>query len=237
MKVCSTCGEEKDLPCFSKCAKHRDGLGYSCKPCKSKIDREYRDNNKEKLKAQRHEYYLKNKETIIDKTKKYTQENREHLNKCKAANRLKDVARFRGYQNKWAAKNIEAIREKNLAHYYSNKEQYKERANKYRKDPEKMAQRAKTMRAWERENKERIEEWRRERKEKNPELIQRQDREKLKRYREKHREEILAVGRLHVETISDRYVKNILLRSGVKNPPQELIELKRIQLKIHRALK
>ena len=38
--------------------------------------------------------------------------------------------------------------------------------------------------------------------------------------------------------LTEQYVKNKLKRSlGVKNPPQELIELKRVQLKIHRGIK
>ena len=35
------------------------------------------------------------------------------------------------------------------------------------------------------------------------------------------------------ETLADSYIKHLL---GLKNPPQELIELKRVQLKIYREL-
>jgi hypothetical protein len=40
------------------------------------------------------------------------------------------------------------------------------------------------------------------------------------------------------EQLTDRYIRHNYFRQiGVKNPPQELIELKRVQLKIYRALK
>jgi hypothetical protein len=57
--------------------------------------------------------------------------------------------------------------------------------------------------------------------------------EKVKAWREKWRKN-------SSERLSDSHIRARLSdgrRFGVKNPPQELIELKRVQLKIHRAIK
>ncbi len=56
MKQCTDCKEFKSLDRFGKCKKHKDGLLYICKDC-SKI--------------RSAEYYLKNRERIIIKQKKY----------------------------------------------------------------------------------------------------------------------------------------------------------------------
>ena len=54
--------------------------------------------------------------------------------------------------------------------------------------------------------------------------------EKHKHYMEVSR----AIKATYVSRLSDGYVKSVL---NVTNPPQELIELKRLQLQIHRELK
>lgn len=54
--------------------------------------------------------------------------------------------------------------------------------------------------------------------------------EKVHAYKSKHKKSA-------IKSLSDTYVKDRIRASfGVKNPPQELVELKRVQLKIHRLI-
>ena len=56
MKVCTKCGVEKEFDQYSKCAKHADGMAYTCKPCSKEYNSEYRKQNKEKLFMLRQNY-------------------------------------------------------------------------------------------------------------------------------------------------------------------------------------
>lgn len=49
-KVCSRCGEEKELTLFRKRKDSKDGHRKECKICSSIGDKKYRDNNKEWVK-------------------------------------------------------------------------------------------------------------------------------------------------------------------------------------------
>lgn len=60
-KVCSKCGEEKNITLFSKSSRSKDGHITQCKICRSKIELEYRLLNKEKVKKRRKTYYENNK--------------------------------------------------------------------------------------------------------------------------------------------------------------------------------
>ena len=98
-------------------------------------------------------------------------------------------------------------------------------------NPERVAEK---FRKWAAENPERVAEsrrrWRVENHEKATEQSRRWRAENLERFREIARNNY----RRSVVRLSDAYVKRVL---NVTNPPQELIELKRLQLQIHRELK
>jgi hypothetical protein len=50
MKICTQCKKEKELEFFRKEAKGKFGVSSKCKDCLLEKDREYRENNKEKIK-------------------------------------------------------------------------------------------------------------------------------------------------------------------------------------------
>ena len=52
-------------------------MAYKSIEKKREADKAYREKNKEELKKQSHEYYLKNREALIQRRKKYRQENSE----------------------------------------------------------------------------------------------------------------------------------------------------------------
>jgi len=64
LKTCKKCLLELNLSCFSRRKSSQDNLDYYCRNCKSKIDKQYRNNNLQKIKEQKQKYYLENKEKI-----------------------------------------------------------------------------------------------------------------------------------------------------------------------------
>lgn len=93
-KVCSKCGEVKPICEFSKCAKHRDGLHYWCKPCCNSYHRawysrntdhvraeseKWRQLNPERNKEIKAEWYAGNRERMQEKSLIYYREHREEI--------------------------------------------------------------------------------------------------------------------------------------------------------------
>lgn len=64
MKICSTCKIEKELSCFSKRSREKDGLNGQCKSCKKIAYLKYYANNKEKIREVRKTYIKNNPEKV-----------------------------------------------------------------------------------------------------------------------------------------------------------------------------
>lgn len=94
MKKCTSCNVEKDLDLFPK-------VGAVCKECKAKKLREYRENNKEHVRALRKKHRLANREKI-------------------------NAQKRNSYRS-----NPEAIKKKNNKYYHNNAEKCKNRQRKY----------------------------------------------------------------------------------------------------------
>lgn len=106
-KICSKCGEEKSLDLFDKSSDGVYKRRADCKRCRAaykkqhnvkhadriKIQRrQYRSLNKEKIAAYDAKNYLENKERDIARTKKWTENNREHVNAYAKKRRDEDLA-------------------------------------------------------------------------------------------------------------------------------------------------
>ena len=89
-KVCLKCGVEKNIKEYSFHTRTR--RRSECKSCKSKIDKEYRENNIEKIRTRRKKYYSENRHNILDYQKSYYSENKEYVLKRNndSYNRLKE---------------------------------------------------------------------------------------------------------------------------------------------------
>jgi hypothetical protein len=109
MKKCTKCNVEKELTCFVKDKQKKDGLRSSCKTCN--------DNS---------QYYIKNKDKIILKTKSFLNENPDYLKKYKEEN--KD--RLKEYDKEYYIKN----KDKYKKYYEDNKEYFKEYLLKFKID-------------------------------------------------------------------------------------------------------
>jgi len=75
MKKCVKCKEEKELTEFYKNKISKDGYENNCKICCLKINKEYRDINKQKISKRKTEYYKNNTEKIKEKTNEFRKNN------------------------------------------------------------------------------------------------------------------------------------------------------------------
>lgn len=71
-KTCSICAKEKSLSEFYKT---KTGIDYRCKVCNSQRLKQYRDNNPEKVKAMKAEWYSSEKERVKESKKMERQVN------------------------------------------------------------------------------------------------------------------------------------------------------------------
>ncbi len=130
-KVCSKCGEEKDISEFYTASN-------ICKPCKTAHHKQYYKDNCEKLKEKQRARNENNRDRIKAYNKKYTELHREHLKeqskKYYEENRESQLLNRRKYR----IENREQIIENRKLHYQENKEEIKEERRKYRREhPEK----------------------------------------------------------------------------------------------------
>lgn len=116
-KICSKCNVEKPLDSFHNSKKHKNGKYPSCRECKSKDDKAYRESHKEEKAKKDHAYYEKNAEKIKEYSKKwyseqdiermrnlkvdYNQRNKEHLTMKKKEYIQNHLEAHRAYMNEY----------------------------------------------------------------------------------------------------------------------------------------
>ena len=92
-KVCKKCGKEKPVSEFTKNKRMPDGIWVYCLECNRKMAKAYTEKNKEYS----HNYYINNKEKIMENIYKYNEENAEkiinNLN-FQSFDRLSNLIRF-----------------------------------------------------------------------------------------------------------------------------------------------
>lgn len=82
-KECIKCGEIKDISCFSKNKRNKDGVQTECKECYSERRRQYRENNKEKISEKHRQYCENNKKKIADYQHQYYESNKDKISERK----------------------------------------------------------------------------------------------------------------------------------------------------------
>jgi len=92
-KICTKCGEEKELYLFPKNTIKKDGYSFWCKECKK-------------------QYYLNNKEEILIKQKKYRDENKEKVKESSKKYRTNNFEKIKKEKKIYYQKNKEKIRER-----------------------------------------------------------------------------------------------------------------------------
>jgi vacuolar-type H+-ATPase subunit H len=127
--------------------------------------REYREQNKEKLK----EYREKNKDITKEKNKEYREKNKDIIKEKKKEYREKNKDVLKEKSKEYSKKNKDIINEKSNIYYYKNKNIVKEKKKQYNK-----------------KNKDVLKEKSKEYREKNKDVLK----EKSKEYREKNKDKI-----------------------------------------------
>lgn len=128
MKICILCKVEQSDDCFCKDVSRKDGLNPRCKTCKSKIDLEYRQNNKDKLKAKHESYYQQNSEKIKQKSSAWYEKNKEECNTRMKQYFQDNKVRIKLQQANWNNQNkekMQAYMNQYIKHKYQNDVQFK----------------------------------------------------------------------------------------------------------------
>jgi len=81
MPICSVCSIDKEQSLFSRDKKSKTGYSYRCRECRSSYGKQYQKQYSSKLKEIAHQYYLENRERIIEKTVTWRTENPEKAKK------------------------------------------------------------------------------------------------------------------------------------------------------------
>ena len=182
MKVCSRCKVEKDFSEFHKDCTKKDRLQSRCKDC----EKEYQQNNKEKIAEGQRKWRENNKEIIAEKAKKYRENNREKI-----------VER----ETKYRENNREKIAEGQRKFYQANKEKRAEYYKKYRENnKEKEVERHRKYRE---NNREKIAEGQRKYRENNKEKV----REQTRKYEQNNKEKIAERKKKYNQINKERIVK------------------------------
>lgn len=98
MKHCYGCNSDLAPDLFTKNKSKPDGFADECRTCKAKRDKAYREANKLKIKASKHESYLKNKDVVIARVNDY-------------------INRNRGKHNEWATNSKNRLKTEIMSHY------------------------------------------------------------------------------------------------------------------------
>jgi hypothetical protein len=80
-KICSKCKVEKDISNFYSDKRKSDGLYSQCKECFLEKNNSYKQNNKEKIKSKRKDYYQSNKSIEIERVKLWQKNNKNKITK------------------------------------------------------------------------------------------------------------------------------------------------------------
>ena len=130
MKKCYKCKEEKELTEFSKNKLKKDGYDGKCKSC----FKEYRENNKEKIKEYRKEYKKYNKEKIKEHNKKYYEKIKEYHKEYFKEYRKNNKEKIKEYKKEYLENNKEKIKYYFKEYRENNKELIKEKRKEYFKE-------------------------------------------------------------------------------------------------------
>lgn len=111
IRECRRCGEIKPFEMFSRAGKCVHGISWSCISCEKQRKREYKTNNKEKVKKSNYEYAINNKEKLSKYHSKWYMCNRNNHKKKRdeyyRKNKDKTIKKGNEYRTNRKQKDIE----------------------------------------------------------------------------------------------------------------------------------
>ena len=128
MKKCTKCEIEKPLNEFNKMSASKDGHRPSCKAC----SKQYRAQNKERIAQRNAQYYVQNKEKIIESSAQYRAQNKERIAQRNAQYYVQNKEKHAEYQAQYRSQNKEKIAEQRAKYRAQNKERIAQRNAQWR---------------------------------------------------------------------------------------------------------
>jgi hypothetical protein len=132
MKSCSGCNNEFNLLEFVIDRKSKDGRGYFCKTCRSKLAKTYRDKNKESIELSNKRWREENLETIRKKEHDYYEREKQAFKKRASSDKARETQKrgrerrkpnFIEYLKKYRIEKKEQI-SKSVREYKSKREKF-----------------------------------------------------------------------------------------------------------------
>ena len=120
-KVCNKCREIKEICDFGKNNREKDKINIICKSCDNLKSKNYRLNNKEKIKKLNSDYYKNNREKILSKSKEYYLNNREVIIERNKAYYVDNVDTIKITKKKYRDKNKDYLNELSREYSYKNR--------------------------------------------------------------------------------------------------------------------
>lgn len=135
-KKCTGCGKEKPATpeYYHRWNGAKCGLKPKCKVCRSKLNQEHYENNKEHYLKYSKEHYHKNKDKINKRQKRYQQENRYKILEYQQQYRNDNKEKINQYHKEWYQENKEKRSEYSKQQYNKNKEKINKRQKRYRQE-------------------------------------------------------------------------------------------------------
>lgn len=102
-KRCSHCGEVKSIELF-----HRwegDRRASWCIACRSVVQADYREANRERIRASAAEYYANNREVIAERLRQWHRNNPDRAREIRSRTRKKHADRVRAYNSRYQREN------------------------------------------------------------------------------------------------------------------------------------
>jgi len=113
-KKCTKCKEEKNIGCFNKNKREKDGFQYWCKECQTiyhrENDKKYYQEKRDEILKQKREYYCNHKEEKSAYGKEYRKKNKEKLKKMYSDWVKKNREHVNAYSKQYAKDNPEPSR-------------------------------------------------------------------------------------------------------------------------------
>ena len=99
-----------------------------------RTSKEYREENKEKIKEMKKKYFENNKERLKEKNKKYYKQNKEIIDEKNKKYSEDNKEKMKDYHKQWREENKEVLKEKKKEYYEKNKEELNKKKKQYREN-------------------------------------------------------------------------------------------------------
>jgi len=146
INICAKCGKTLDI---SKFQIRYGKISDYCKECKAKIDqeyyknnkgavkqktKEYRENNREKVKEYQNKYQKDNKDSIQERHKEYKEKHIEEITKYQKDYKESNKDKLKIFQKEYRESNLEKIKECRKEYYKNNRKEIRANQKEYREN-------------------------------------------------------------------------------------------------------